>query len=216
MVPRIGEPRVLRALVACCILLEYAHTSLAQEIQVPESRRGIRTAPILLLCRPEIQKELALTPEVASEAKALASGLQRKATALHGKTGPGVQFERRTIDQEQTEWLNKTLTAQQLDRLLQLDLQWEGTGAFISRPMIAEYLSITPKQAETIKRLYKSRVKQQISQAESDQIQARILTQLSEQQRDQWNALLGKPFRFDAGSPTQDSQVLQSGGASTR
>ena len=82
--------------------------------------------------------------------------------------------------------------------------------------MIAEYLSITPKQAETIKRLYKSRVKQQISQAESDQIQARILTQLSEQQRDQWNALLGKPFRFDAGSPTQDSQVLQSGGASTR
>lgn len=215
MFQRIGMPGVLRLILVSCIYLGCARTSLAQELKVSESRRGIRTAPILLLCRPEIQKELALPPKTASEARALAIALQRKATAVQGKTGPGVRLERRSIDLEQTEWLNKTLTAQQLDRLLQLDLQWEGVGAFVSRPMIAEYLNISPKQSETIERIYKSHGKQRTSQAESDQVQARILSLLSEQQRDQWNALLGKPFRFDGDSPPHDSQVLQSGAGAT-
>jgi len=208
---RISAIQALRAFTFCLLLLGWCGTDWAQEIRVPESRKGIRTAPILLLCREEIQAELGLRPEVIAQAKSMASDLHRRAAFLHGKTGSGVLTARRIIDEEQTRWLNKNLSAAQLDRLHQLDLQWEGPTAFVSRPIIAEYLNITPQQRESIAKsinLMKNQTNPTQSPPDSeDRFSDQALALLTDPQRDQWKALLGKPFAFRRDSPSQDAQI---------
>jgi hypothetical protein len=183
----------------------------AQDVQLPRSRQGNRTVPILLLSRTDIQNELSLSPEVAAAAKTLAGELRRKASALHGKTGAGILMARRAIDDQQTQWLNKNLSQTQLDRLHQIDLQWEGPAAFVSRPIIADYLKLSTQQRREIAHIVADRADRskqpqtpQISEAAFVQL---ILTKLSDEQRKQWRSLQGNPFQFQTDPRVEDARL---------
>ncbi|ODT98823.1 MAG: hypothetical protein ABS79_05285 [Planctomycetes bacterium SCN 63-9] len=169
---------------------------------------------ILLLTRPEIQQELQLTPKLISEAKTLGSELQRRATALHGQSGPGVLTARRVIDEHQTQWLSEHLSPTQLERLQQLDLQWEGPTACVSRPIIADYLRLSAEQRASITQLIANREsirKQQGRPAETEEAFARsILHKLSRPQQEQWNELQGRPIRFLADPQPQGPGTAES------
>jgi hypothetical protein len=183
----------------------------AQDVHLPRSRQGSRTAPILLLSRTDIQRELALSPELAAAATSLAGELRHKAASLHGKTGSGILTARRAIDDQQTQWLNKNLSQSQLDRLHQLDLQWEGPLAILSRPIIADYLKLTPPQRQAIAQTAADRVARreqvQLPQDAEAGFAQLVLANLSDEQRNQWQALQGKPFHFQADPRTEDAQL---------
>jgi hypothetical protein len=171
----------------------------------------MRTAPILLLSRSDIQKELSLSPELVVEARALAVVLQRKALALHGQTGSGLLVARRAIDDEQARWLNQKLSRPQLERLHQLDLQWEGPAALASRPIIADALDLTPEQRTAIAQAIADNVGLQKPDFQSRQVGAersrRILEILSPQQRERWSVLQGIPFEFEADLRTSSTKI---------
>jgi hypothetical protein len=182
----------------------------AQDVHLPRSRQGSRTAPILLLSRADIQNELALSPELAAAATSLAGELQRKASALHGKTGAGILMARRAIDDQQTQWLNKNLSPSQLDRLHQLDLQWEGPLAFLSRPIIADYLKLTPPQRQAIAQTAADRARRKhVSMPEDSEaaFAQLLLAHLVDEQRRQWQSLQGKPFQFQADPRVEDAAI---------
>ena len=113
---------------------------------LPDDRLGIRTAPLLLLSRPDVQADLKLDRSQVLGAQNQINELTRRALALRGKTGTAVVADRRAIDEAQLEWLGKNLTGNQLERLWQIELQWEGASALLGRPMVAEYLRLTPEQ----------------------------------------------------------------------
>jgi hypothetical protein len=183
----------------------------AQDVRLPRSRQGSRTAPILLLTRTDVQNELALSPERVAAARSLANELRREALALHGKTGDGILMARRAIDDRQTQWLNKNLSPSQLDRLHQLDLQWEGPVAFLSRPIIADYMRLAPEQRQAIAQVVADRAARhkqaQTPQESEDAFAELILAKLTDVQRARWFALQGKPFRFQADPRVEDSQL---------
>src|SRR5205823_9179944 len=77
---------------------------------------------------------------------------RRSSDLLRGKTGHAVMTERRAIDEAQAEWLARNLSGNQLARLRQIELQWEGARAMLSRPTIAEYLKLTPEQRQMLVR----------------------------------------------------------------
>lgn len=198
----------------------WCRTDWAQDVQVRRSRQGHRTAPILLLSRADIQQELKLSPEQVGAARSFAGELRRKARALQGKSGDGVLAARRSIDDQQTQWLTKNLTAPQLDRLHQLDLQWEGPVAVQSRPIIADYLKLSPEQRQKIDHLISDhdahRGDAPAYQEVEDAFQNRILAVLSDEQRSQWKTLEGKPFRFQGDARVGDAQTAQAGAGTAR
>ena len=57
------------------------------EIAMPDGRFGCRTAPILLLTRPDVQAELQLEPRQISGAKGAIARLRERAAGLKGKDG---------------------------------------------------------------------------------------------------------------------------------
>ncbi len=129
----------------------------AGEWSLPDSRQGIRTAPLLLLSRPDVQAELRLDQSQVLGAQNMINELTRRAQSLRGKTGAAVMAERRAIDEAEVEWLGKNLTRNQLERLRQIELQWEGASAILSRPTIADHLRLTPEQRQSLARIIAER-----------------------------------------------------------
>jgi hypothetical protein len=192
----------LRSVVLTLLFLSWFQIGLAQEIQLPLSRRGTRTAPILLLSRSDIQRELALSPEFVAQAKTFAGALQRKAAALRGQTGAGLLVARRAIDDEQARWLNQNLSQPQLERLHQLDLQWEGPAALASRPIIAEAMDLTPEQRTSVAKIIADHLNHPTGDSSRRDLEAalsrKVFEILSPRQRERWSALQGTPFQFEA------------------
>ena len=91
------------------------------------------------------------------ELKARSTSSLGEPLTLRGKTGDAVVAERRAIDEAQLEWLSNNLTGNQLERLRQIELQWEGVAAMLSRPMVASYLKLTPEQQQTLARIIAER-----------------------------------------------------------
>ena len=118
----------------------------AGEWSLPDSRMGIRTAPLLLLTRPDVQADVGLEPSQADALHKTINELSQRAQALRGKTGGEVVAERRAIDDAQAQWLTTNLSEQQLRRLSQIDLQWEGSSALVSRPSVADMLKLNVRQ----------------------------------------------------------------------
>lgn len=176
----------------------------AGEWSLPDSRMGVRTAPILLLTRPDIRADLKLDAKQIAEAQRTIEELTRRATALRGKSGPAVVAERRAIDEAQTQWLGTNLSGHQLDRLRQIDLQWEGPSAMISRPLVAEYIKLTSEQrstmAQAISERNSLRARGTFSLREDQILYGRILSVLNESQKQLWTSLLGEPCRFTLAS----------------
>lgn len=165
---------------------------------LPDSRLGVRTAPLLLISRPDIQADLKLDPALAAEAMRLLTDLRRQAASVRGQSGPEALKVRRAIDEAQTRWLQVRLTAEQRSRLEQVDLQWEGPAALLTRSRVADSLGLTdPQRAALSQAIVAKRSAQAEDRAprERERILAeQALGVLTEDQRERWKAMLGTPL----------------------
>ena len=183
-------------------LLHAQNPSHAGDWCLPDNRLGIRTAPLLLLSRPDVQVDLRLERAQILGTQNTINELTRRALTLRGKTGAAVVAERRAIDEAQLEWLSNNLTGNQLERLRQIELQWEGVPAMLSRPMVASYLKLTAEQQQTLARIIaeRNRLRGQSRNAPQteQEFHQKALSVLSSLQQELWSNLLGTPFRFVA------------------
>src|SRR4029079_250908 len=90
-------PRAAYALLVLLTLIP-ARAPGAEPPPLPDSRLGVRTAPLLLLSRPDVQADLGLTPEQTSSAQRTITALYVQATALKGRPDAEVLAARRAID----------------------------------------------------------------------------------------------------------------------
>jgi hypothetical protein len=171
---------------------------------LPESRLGIRTAPLLLLSRPDIQSDLQLDQRQIAGVHQTIETLTRRASALRGKSGGEAVAGRRAIDEAQLEWLTRNLTGNQLERLRQIELQWEGISAILSRPAVAEYLRLDPEQRQRLAGIIAERNRLRGRNEATAQTEAacqqRALSILNPTQQELWTNVLGKPLQMAATS----------------
>jgi hypothetical protein len=181
----------------------------AEAAYLPDNRLGSRTAPILLLTRSEVQADLGLSADQVNSAQAEIVQLRNKAVQLRGKRGTEAAAARRQVDEEELKWLNTNLSAEQSERLRQLDLQWEGPASLVNRPNLGEYLRLTAEQRQTISQVLSA----QATKPAADPAQARSLLEqeiartMTEGQRALWKALLGKPCSFTTATPAPNSDA---------
>jgi hypothetical protein len=170
-----------------------------------DERLGLRSAPIFLLTRADIQTDLALQPPEIAEIRREASDLYRKAHALKGSKSSGVVAARRVIDEESSQWMAAHLTPKQRERLAQIELQWEGAAALLNRPLISEYLELTPDQQDAVARcLSEARTQKPPGPWDYDghvALTRKAIALLSDKQRDLWIKLLGPPCQFSIAKP---------------
>jgi hypothetical protein len=202
--------------------LTFERAARAGEWILPDDRLGIRTAPLLLLSRPDVQTDLKLDRAQILGAQNMINELTRRAGALRGRTGTAVIAERRAIDEAQLDWLGKSLTGNQLQRLRQIEIQWEGPAAMLSRPSVAEHLRLTAEQRQRLARIVSDRAasrKRGPKDPTGDEaFNRQVQSILSPAQHGLWTVLLGTPVRFAATSnpsALRDSAVRQAGHAAT-
>jgi hypothetical protein len=165
-----------------------------------DDRLGIRTVPLYLLMRSDVQADLKLDPNQISDSARAASRLYNKALSLRGKLGSGIVAARRAVDEDQSQFLSTHLSPQQLERLGQIELQWEGAGAMLSRPVVGDYLSLTLEQHEKVARLVAEARSQRAhtpwTPTEHVNLTRKAISVLSDKQRELWIHVLGPPCRF--------------------
>jgi hypothetical protein len=171
----------------------------ARAVTVPDELFNRRTAPLLLLSRPDIRADLGLTAKQVADADAAISYLHDRAAELRGKTGPQAIAARRAVDEAQRDWFVANLTPEQRDRLIQIDLQWEGHSALVSRPVVADALGLSNEQRAALKRAVEARDAARAAgrsgQSTDEQVLVRqALSVLTPAQRERWWAMLGRPF----------------------
>ncbi len=178
--------------------------------EAADGRLGYRTVPIFLLMRPDVQADLKMTSEQVTECHRAAQAFQTRASRLVGRKDQAVVAVRREIDEALTEWLSLHLSAEQFGRFEQIDLQWEGAAAMLSRPFLDESLSLTPDQ--------KKRVSECISQAQAQRARTgwsyedhvnltrKAIAILTERQRELWIHLIGPRCAFSVAAKTQTAQ----------
>jgi hypothetical protein len=153
---------------------------------------------MLLLTRPDVRADLRLDAAQARDAEAAVRALYVRAHELKGKSGAGVIAARRAIDDEQQRWLQSRLSSAQLSRLIQIDLQWEGPAALVSRPAVADALGLTPEQRATLRQAVaectRTRSEGVFRADDERELARKTLATLSEPQRARWKAMLGRPF----------------------
>jgi hypothetical protein len=152
------------------------------------------------LSRPDVQADLRLSPDQAASARQAIHDIHARALALRGKSDtPDTIAARRAIDEAQLAWLGGQLDAAQQLRLRQLDLQWEGPAAILSRPSLATTLALTPQQHEALTKLVEAHAETRAggaaSPAAQDAFAAQALALLDESQRELWNSMTGPIFR---------------------
>jgi hypothetical protein len=174
-----------------------------------DERLGIRTAPIFLLSRSDVQADLRMSPTQTAECQRDGAALYRKALGLKGKTGPAMAAARREIDEEMGQWLVDHLTPPQLDRLDQLDMQWEGPSAMLSRLFLTESLNLTADQRQKLSRClaesHAQRARQLWTYDDHHRLNRQALGILTERQRHLWVRILGEPCMFTVGVKTATS-----------
>jgi len=199
---------VVQALVVLGVgLLQF--TDFARGAEPLDDRLGIRTAPIFLLTRSDVQADLKIDPKLAAACQRVAASLRHKASALKGSKVPAMVGARRAIDEEMSQWLITNLSAEQLDRLDQIDLQWEGPAAMITRPFYDESLGLKREQREMLTG-YLTEAKTHRANGtwtydDHHELTRKALTILTEQQRHLWVRILGQPCQFKIGVPSATS-----------
>jgi len=181
--------------------------SVAGDWSLPDSRMGVRTAPLLLITRPDVQADLKLEAEQVASLHKTIDELSQRAQALRGKTGAEVVAERRAIDDAQGRWLTTNLKEEQISRLGQIDLQWEGSSALISRPGVIELLNLNPTQVRELTSLISERnahlSKTGYNPAEESEARRKSLAVLTNPQLQAWNGLLGERCNFTTARPAE-------------
>jgi hypothetical protein len=165
---------------------------------LPDSRLGVRTAPLLLLSRPDVRDDLGISSEQTLSAERTITELYVQAAALKGQSDDSALAARRAIDEAQSRWLQTQLTPEQQARLAQIDLQWEGPAALMTRPVIAETLGLSDAQRKALSAAIAQRnhlrVRGGSRPQDERQLAEQALDTLSAEQRQRWRAMLGRPF----------------------
>lgn len=164
--------------------------------QLPDDRIGVRTAPILLLSRDDVATDLKLTDEQRGKAWDMIADLGRQAAELKGRDDKDALVLRRKIDQAQLEWIARELTPEQAARLNQIDLQWEGPSALISRPQIAQTVHLSDVQKSKIRVILGGTTKaaKPTDLAARESLIRQVFRELDETQQQTWRALVGPDF----------------------
>jgi hypothetical protein len=167
---------------------------------LPDSQWGIRTAPLLFLTRPDVRADLKLDEGQTDDAVKTLIQLHGQASTLKGKSGPEAVAGRAAIDQAQEQWLKTRLSEAQRKRLIEIDLQWEGPAALISRPVVGEYLQLSPEQRDRVGDVV-AECKRRRDAGESARVcvprlfhETRAL--LTPEQAERWKTMLGPPAEF--------------------
>ncbi len=172
---------------------------------LPDARRGIRTAPLLLLARVDVRAELRLSPEQSADAERTISDLHEKAQALKGRNDGEAVAARGEIESASLLWIERSLTPPQRDRLIQLDYQWEGPSAVITRPKVAETLALTDAQRASFARAVAERNQRRgiggPIAADEAELAGFVREGLTEGQERLWQTIIGPPFAFRTVSP---------------
>jgi hypothetical protein len=191
-------------LAAAGLLALSAAPRASAEGGLPDSRRGIRTAPVLLLSRADVRAELRLSPEQAADAERTIADLHEKAQLLKGRTDAEAVAARGEVEDACRLWIERSLTPPQRDRLTQLDYQWEGPSAVITRAKVAESLALTDAQRQALAKAVAERNGRRGGGPPVDADEAglaRVVNeQLTEGQDRRWQAIIGAPFSFKAAS----------------
>lgn len=195
---RQGMTAVASALLLCLALAP--QPARGDEGPLPDSRLGIRTAPLLLLSRGDVQADLQLSRTQIDAAEAAIKDLYVKAAALRGVAGDQALAGRRAIDAQQREWIETQLSEPQRTRIVQIDLQWEGPTALVSRPAVAEMLELSVEQVGALRKVVaeaaQRRAQQGAKAGEVDgELARQTLATLTDTQRQRWKAMLGRPFQ---------------------
>jgi hypothetical protein len=192
------------ALLTVGVLLAAEQTRAATAAEPLDDRLGIRTVPIMLLLRSDVQVDLKLDAQQIALCHRAARVFYQRALAIRGRTGPGVVGERRAIDEQWNDWLQKQLTEAQLSRLDQLDLQWEGASAMLSRPKLLDALRLTQEQKETVSKLVSdARARRTNAPPTYDDhvdLTRRAIAVLNDSQKKLWIDLLGPACPFSVAS----------------
>ena len=138
--------RVLLALLAITTGLSPTAWAADGPAPLPDNRLGIRTAPLLLLSRADVRADVGLDAAQAADSERALAELYLQAAALRGKRGPEARVTQRAVDDAAKLWLETKLSDAQRKRLIEIDLQWEGPAALVSRPVLADHLHLTADQ----------------------------------------------------------------------
>ncbi len=196
--------RVPLALAVVMLGTGFLAAETAEEWVLPDSRLGVRTAPILLLSRPDIQNDLKLSTEQVLSTRRAIRDLYNRAASLKGLPDAEAITARRSIDEAQQRWLETQLNDEQRARLFQVDLQWEGPSAVITRPWLATRLGLSAEQRQALSQAVAHFDPRQhpASGGPPDErpLAQQVLATLTPEQRQQWKALLGHPLAIQTAS----------------
>ena len=182
------------------------------EPPLPDARLGHRTTPLLLLSRPDIRADLALTADQVQSARRAIRAFYVQAAPLRGKPNtPETIRERRAVDEGAFAWIDSRLTPEQKSRLVEIDLQWEGPSALISRSVLTRELHLSGEQVATMKAAIRRRDERRDHEegTEADLILMEVAVAcLSDAQRTSWRGMLGRPFERKLSAP-QDAKAAR-------
>ena len=222
LVHQIGATHMKRfaiiILSATSLLLAAAGQNAKQEKQNSDGKARLVPNPVLLLIRdPAIQADLQLRPDQKKTIRKVLDDIDGEFWAirdLNAEQGGGTL---NALVTKVTGELRKTLSTNQLKRLDQLILQGQGPDAIIL-PDVAKKLSLDKDQLKLIvKRLADAydeldELAKQVTATNQKEIEAKaakvreagkelILDVLNEDQKKQWNAMLGKSFDMSKVKP---------------
>ncbi len=183
--------------------------AVAETWTLPDWSRGFRFAPILLLSRADVQADLRMKPDQVADAARVIADTRRKGASLTRQSGQDVVERRRAVDEEQRTWLETKLTEDQVERLTQIDLQWEGVAAIATRPAVGEALSLSEAQKAAVGRALAERNQQRRKPDDRKRDPAAIENSFIEQvwatlndgQKRRWEKMLGRSFAVVASAP---------------
>jgi hypothetical protein len=161
---------------------------------------GTRKARLLLLGRGDVRADVGLDEKQAAEARRTLDALYDQAAALRGQKGPEALSRKRAIDQAEDEWLRTHLSEAQRKRLIEIDLQWEGPSALLTRPVVADHLDLTNEQRQHLGEAIAERNRRRSAGGDlrecENQLHRETLRILSKEQSQRWRAMLGAPCAF--------------------
>ncbi len=203
------------ALVPLLCLASLGGSSQAKDWSLPDESRGTRVAPLFLLSRPDIREDLRISAEQVAEIDKAIVELFEKAKELKGKTGPAAIEARKAVDEGEKAWLEKHLTPDQIDRLWQVDLLWEGPASMATRPVVAEALALSDEQKAALHTALRERNamrdKTKDVAAANHQFGVRALTILSNGQKQRWAEMVGHPIAHKPATPTASTAATPPG-----
>jgi hypothetical protein len=192
----LAATRIVGVVVTLMTLSAQASTPFRVFLQ--DDRYGSRVAPLLLLSRADVREELRLSARQSDASSHAAAQSYLKAKELSGKRGTEFIEARKAIDESSNRWIEANLSIEQQTRLVQIDLQWEGLSALVSRPVVVETLALTEDQRKTISATIDAfnaiRERKTPSAEEKKTTIDKVLGVLNPTQSKRWEAMLGRPF----------------------